>query len=94
MHTVCDIADDLWRAARQKLATRRNFFSNLAAITNFLIFPSWQDLLQTLAFAKPPPVPPDSPRPFLRRLLIRAHQNIPSRADGPSTDGGPAAKGR
>jgi hypothetical protein len=58
MHTVSDIADDFWRAARQKLATRRNFFSNLAAITNFLIFPSWQDLLQTLAFAKPPPVPP------------------------------------
>jgi hypothetical protein len=58
MHTVCDLADDLWRAARQKLATRRYFFSNLGAITNFLIFPSWQDLLQTLAFAKPPPVPP------------------------------------
>jgi hypothetical protein len=57
-HTVCDIADDLWRAARQKLGPRRQFFNNLAAITNFLIFPSWQDLLQTLAFAKPPPVPP------------------------------------
>ena len=34
---------------------------NLAAIAGYLvvfIFPSWQDLLQTLAFAKPPPVPP------------------------------------
>jgi hypothetical protein len=27
-------------------------------ITTFLIFPSWQDLPQTLAFAKPPPRPP------------------------------------
>jgi len=58
IHTVCDIADRLWCVARQKLATRRAFFNNLAAITTFLIFPSWQDLLQTLAFAKPPPRPP------------------------------------
>jgi hypothetical protein len=58
MHTVCDIADELWRAARQKLGSRSQFFNNLAAITTFLIFPSWQDLLQTLAFAKPPPRPP------------------------------------
>jgi hypothetical protein len=57
-HTVCDVADKLWRDARQKLVTRRRFFSYLEAVTNFLIFPSWQDLLQTLAFAKPPPVPP------------------------------------
>ena len=58
IHTVCDIADELWRAARQKLGSRRQFFNNLAAITTFLIFPSWQDLLQTLAFTKPPPRPP------------------------------------
>lgn len=58
MHTVCDIADELWRAARHKLGSRTNFFNNLAAITSFLIFPSWQDLFQTLAFAKPPPRPP------------------------------------
>jgi hypothetical protein len=58
IHIVCDIADDLWRTARQQLGSRSQFFSNLAAITTFLIFPSWQDLLQTLAFAKPPPRPP------------------------------------
>jgi hypothetical protein len=58
IHTVCDIGDELWRSAREKLGTRRRFFSNLEAITNFLIFPSWEDLLQTLAFAKPPPAPP------------------------------------
>jgi Transposase DDE domain len=57
IHTVCDIADDLWRAARQKIGPRRPFFNHLAAITAYLIFPSWQDLLQTLAFAKPPPAP-------------------------------------
>ncbi len=58
IHTVCDIGDELWRSARQKLGSRSQFFNNLAAITTFLIFTSWQDLLQTLAFAKPPPVPP------------------------------------
>ena len=58
MHTVCDIGDELWRAARTKLGPRYNFFSKLAAITAYLIFPSWEDLLLTLAFAKPPPIPP------------------------------------
>src|SRR4051812_1417653 len=58
IHTVCDIGDELWRAARAKLGPRSNFFSKLAAITIYLIFPSWEDLLLTLAFAKPPPLPP------------------------------------
>jgi hypothetical protein len=58
IHTVCDIGDELWRSARKKHGSRSHFFSNLAAITSFLIFPSWRDLLQTLAYAKPPPIPP------------------------------------
>jgi hypothetical protein len=58
IHTVCDIGDELWRAARTKLGPRYNFFNKLAVITTYLIFPSWDDLLLTLAFAKPPPVPP------------------------------------
>ena len=57
-HTTCDIADELWRAAREKIGPRRPFFNHLGSITSFLIFDSWQDLLQTLAFAKPPPRPP------------------------------------
>jgi hypothetical protein len=57
-HTACDIGDDLWQAARAKLGPRYNFFSKLVGITAFLIFPSWEDLLLTLAFAKPPPRPP------------------------------------
>ena len=58
MHTVCDTGDELWQAARAKLGPRYNFFSKLAAITTYLIFPSWEDLLLTLAFAKPPSIPP------------------------------------
>jgi hypothetical protein len=56
MHTVCDIGDELWRNARAKLGPRYNFFSKLAAITIYLIFSSWEDLLLTLAFARPPPI--------------------------------------
>ena len=58
IHTVCDIGDELWRNARAKLGPRYNFFGKLAAITTYLIFSSWEDLLRTLAFAKPPPIPP------------------------------------
>jgi hypothetical protein len=57
-HTTCDIADELWRAAREEIGPRRPFFNHLASITSFLIFDSWEDLLQTLAFKKPPPRPP------------------------------------
>ncbi len=58
MHTVCDIGDELGRNARHKLGPRYNFFRKLAAITTYLIFASWEELLLTLAFAKPPPIPP------------------------------------
>ena len=53
-HTVCDLAEDLWRRAMEKMGTR--FFENLRSITTFLIFPTWDDLLATLAFARPPPI--------------------------------------
>jgi len=57
-HTVCELAEDLWRQAMQQQARRSRFFEHLRSITVFLVFPSWRDLLETLAFAKPPPQPP------------------------------------
>jgi hypothetical protein len=57
-HTLCDHGVDLWRLARSKFSSRAQFFSRLAAITSFLVFPSWEDLLQTMAFLKPPSQPP------------------------------------
>lgn len=57
-HTICDIAEQFWRLARTKVSSRNQFFQRLAAITGLLIFASWDDLLQTLAFAKPAPRPP------------------------------------
>jgi hypothetical protein len=57
-HTVCDLAAALWQTARAKAGSRGQFFRNLAGITTFLIFPTWENLLKTLAFAQPPPRPP------------------------------------
>jgi hypothetical protein len=55
-HTVCDLAEDLWQRAMEKMGARGQFFENLRSITTFLIFPTWDDLLATLAFARPPPI--------------------------------------
>ena len=57
-HTVCDHAEDWWLLARSKVSSRAQFFSTMVAITSFLIFSSWDELMQTLAFARPPPQPP------------------------------------
>jgi hypothetical protein len=57
-HTILDTADELWMAARQKASARVRFFNNLIAITTYMIFSSWQELLETLAFMRPPPQPP------------------------------------
>jgi hypothetical protein len=57
-HTVCDQAEQWWRLARSKVSSRAQFFSTMVAITSYLIFSSWDDLLQTMAFARPPPQPP------------------------------------
>jgi hypothetical protein len=60
-HTVGEIADHAWRAARESYSSRRHFFADLAAITTFVIFSSWSDLLHALASKKLPPLPPPVP---------------------------------
>ena len=57
-HTVCDHIEPVWRLAKSKAGTRRASFQDLASLTAHPIFPSWDDLMQTLAFTKPPPLPP------------------------------------
>ena len=56
-HTVCDLAVPLWRAAADKIGTRKRFFEHQRSITVFLVFPSWRDILETLAFVKALPRP-------------------------------------
>lgn len=57
-HTVCDQGERLWQAARAKVSSRTVFFNRMAALTSFLVFSTWTELLETLAFARPPPQPP------------------------------------
>jgi len=57
-HTVAELAEDLWRTAMEAQGRRTRFFEHLRSITVFLLFPSWTDLLETLAFAQPPPPQP------------------------------------
>lgn len=57
-HTVCDLADKPWRAARLELVTRQGFFQTILALTKYWVFPSWDNLLATMAFARPPSLAP------------------------------------
>jgi hypothetical protein len=57
-HTVCNLAGRAWKAARRELVTRNGFFHSMRALTSYLVFPSWDHLLETLAFARPPPLGP------------------------------------
>jgi hypothetical protein len=56
-HTICALAIPLWRAATEAIGTRKRFFEHMRSITVFLVFPDWEDILATLAFIKPPPLP-------------------------------------
>jgi hypothetical protein len=57
-HTVAELTHDLWLQAIGRAGARRRFFEHLRSITVYLVFPSWHDLLTTLAFAHPPSQPP------------------------------------
>jgi hypothetical protein len=57
-HTACDLADDLWKAARRERIVRQGFFQILATLTAYVVFASWLDLLEAMAFARPMPLGP------------------------------------
>jgi hypothetical protein len=50
--------DQSWQKVRAKIHTRAGFFSHLRAITVYVVFPFWQELMATLAFAKSLARPP------------------------------------
>ena len=54
MHTVADLVDAAWKAARAAVGTRKRFFEDLRAITTYLVFPSWPVLIETLRSGEPP----------------------------------------
>jgi len=54
-HTVLDLIEPPWRKARQAAEKRMSFFAYLAALTSFVVFPAWTDLLDALATFTIPP---------------------------------------
>jgi hypothetical protein len=68
MHTVADLVDNAWKAARAAVGARKRFFEDLRAITTYLVFLTWTALVETLRTGQPPPVIRDgwpSPHPPL-----------------------------
>ena len=58
LHTACELAEDLWQRARQRLGTRYRLFEHLRTITEYRVFPDWTALMTLLAtggVAKQPP---------------------------------------
>jgi hypothetical protein len=44
-HTVLELVDERYCAIRRKLSVRRTFFTDLDALLRYMIFSSWQDVL-------------------------------------------------
>ncbi|MFC2046365.1 hypothetical protein ACFLTC_02450 [Chloroflexota bacterium] len=44
-HTALDLSCLMYQAVRSELAVRRTFFNDLRALTRYLYFASWQDML-------------------------------------------------
>ena len=56
IHTVADLIDDRWKAARAAIGSRKRFFEDLRAITTYLVFGGWAALVETLRTGQPPPL--------------------------------------
>jgi len=57
IHRAAELADAAWQAAIEAAGARARFFANMRALTAYLVFPSWNSLLETMAFKVAPPLP-------------------------------------
>jgi hypothetical protein len=57
IHLAAELADITWKVAIEAAGAGVRFFRNLRALTAYLLFPSWDSLLETLAFRTPPQLP-------------------------------------
>ena len=58
IHAAAELADEAWNLALKASGARIRFFNHLRSLTVFILFPSWEDLLKTLAFQPMQPQPP------------------------------------
>jgi len=54
-HTVCDCLEIQWTQAREIIAKRTRFFLHIATICAYILFASWNSLIQTIIQGKAPP---------------------------------------
>ena len=58
LHTACELAEDQWQRARQRLGTRARLFEHLRTVTEYRVFPDWDALMVLLATGGPAEQPP------------------------------------
>lgn len=54
-HTALDLLEPPWQAAREAAAKRTSFFAHVLTLTAYVVFPSWQVFLESLATFTIPP---------------------------------------
>jgi hypothetical protein len=54
-HTVLEILEPPWRAAREAAAKRTSFFAHPLMLTSYVVLPSWRAILESLATFTIPP---------------------------------------
>jgi len=56
-HSILDVLEPPWQAAREASAKRSRFFASMVTLTTFVIFPNWLIFLDSLTnFTIPPPL--------------------------------------
>ncbi len=54
-HTVLDLLEPPWKAAREAAAKRTSFFAHMLTLTAYVVFPSWKVFLESLTTFTIPP---------------------------------------
>jgi len=53
-HTVLHLTDSDYQQIRQKRGTRKGFFQDILSLTKYLLFDSWQSLIEFMLYGSPP----------------------------------------
>jgi hypothetical protein len=60
-HTILHLVDEKYQKARKKRGTRKGFFQDITSLTKYLLFESWQALLDFMLYGSPPLLRSHSP---------------------------------
>jgi hypothetical protein len=54
-HTVLHLTNEAYQKIRKKRGTRKGFFQDIVSLTKYLLFESWQSLIDFMLYGSPPP---------------------------------------